>query len=161
MLSALYDTVSEVMETTGMDPDHLELEITESFVMHDPERVIETLMALKSLGVSLAIDDFGAGFTSLAYLKRFPIDRFKIDGSIILGLPESDSDRAIAQAVINLGHNLHLPVVAEGVETEDQLDFLRSVGCDEVQGFLLCRPSPAMEIEALLESGGQVRVGSG
>ncbi len=153
MLSALFDTVSEVIEATGVDPGLLELEITESFVMHEPEQVIETLVALKSLGITLAIDDFGAGFTSLAYLKRFPIDRFKIDSSIIVGLPESDSDRAIAQAVITLGHNLHLPVVAEGVETADQLSFLRSVGCDEVQGFLLCRPLSAPDFERVLESG--------
>ncbi|MFV2072595.1 MAG: putative bifunctional diguanylate cyclase/phosphodiesterase [Thermoanaerobaculales bacterium] len=153
MLSSLRATVATVIDATGIDPRLLELEITENFILRQPELTISILHDLKELGITLAIDDFGAGYSSLSYLKRFPIDRLKIDRSFVKEIPESADDCAIVEAVISLGQNLGMSVLAEGVETEEQLDFLRQRGCDEIQGFLFARPLLEAELLQLLTEG--------
>ena len=142
----LLDDVLEALALAGIAPGLLEVEITESVLMADPDRAHATLQRLHALGVHIAIDDFGTGYSSLAYLKRFPAQTLKIDRSFVRGLPDDRDDAAITQAVIALSHSLGLQVVAEGVETTAQLDFLRGLGCDAVQGYLTGRPVP----EALL-----------
>jgi EAL domain-containing protein (putative c-di-GMP-specific phosphodiesterase class I) len=122
------------------------LEITESVVMQDPHVAAVTLAALQDLGVTIAIDDFGTGYSSLAYLKWFPIDIVKIDRSFIASLDHSATDRAIVKAVVSLARELDLKVVAEGVETIDQLDLLTELGCSHMQGFLLAKPGPAAQV---------------
>jgi diguanylate cyclase (GGDEF)-like protein len=140
--------VRGVLAETGLSPEALELEITEGTAMHDVEHTAAVLRELKSLGVRLAIDDFGTGFSSLAYLKRFPLDKLKIDQSFIRHLTDDENDAAITRAIIDLGHSLKLTVVAEGVETTEQLARLAQEGCDQVQGYLYGRPAPAAEIAA-------------
>ena len=132
--------VSETLAQTGFPAENLELEITESMVMRDAEGAIKLLQALRDTGVRIAIDDFGTGYSSLAYLKRFPIDCVKIDRSFIRDLPEDRDDASITRSIIAMAHNMKLEVVAEGVETVPQLDFLHAHGCDEVQGFLFSEP---------------------
>jgi diguanylate cyclase (GGDEF)-like protein/PAS domain S-box-containing protein len=133
-------TVGRVLADSGLPPACLELEITETFIMGQAARAIEQLQALRDLGVVLAIDDFGTGYSSLSYLKRLPIHKLKLDQSFVRGLPADDNDAAIARAVIALGHSLQFSVLAEGVETVAQRDFLRNLGCDEAQGYLFSRP---------------------
>ncbi len=142
----LVDMVAKVLEEEHIRPGGLELEITESTVMHDPVVAGDILAALAALGVRLAVDDFGTGYSSLAYLKRFPIDLLKIDAAFIRDLPHDANDAAITQASISLGHSLGLEVLAEGVETRAQQDFLRTAGCDFAQGFLLGRPLAAEQM---------------
>ncbi len=134
--------VSRVLEETRLDPAYLEMELTESMVMHNVEAAVATLQGLKSLGVSISVDDFGTGYSSLAYLKALPIDKLKIDRSFVrdIGSGASEDEGVLAQAIISLGHNLHLHVVAEGVETDAQVRFLKSHRCDEVQGFFYGEP---------------------
>lgn len=146
----LVQTIERVLRESGLDPRYLELEVTESVIMFDAEQVIAILQQIKSLGVKLSIDDFGTGYSSLSYLKRFPVDRLKIDQSFVRDITSNPDDAAIAQAVINLGHSLNLRVIAEGVETQEQLDFLRDRQCDEKQGYLISRPVPAAEFAQLL-----------
>jgi diguanylate cyclase (GGDEF)-like protein/PAS domain S-box-containing protein len=136
----LVSDVARVLDASGLAPGLLELEITESMVMDDPERAIRTLRQLKSMGIALAIDDFGTGYSSLGYLKRFPIDNIKIDRSFIKDIPGNNDDATITRTIIDMTHNLRLKVVAEGVETKAQLDFLREQGCDEMQGYYFSRP---------------------
>jgi EAL domain-containing protein (putative c-di-GMP-specific phosphodiesterase class I) len=119
-------------------------------VMRHPEQAVRWLAAIKRTGVRLSIDDFGTGYSSLAYLNRFPIDTVKIDRSFIRNVPDSHSDTQITSAVIALGHSLGLSVIAEGAETQKQIDFLRQEGCDEVQGYFFSRPIPAADVEAFL-----------
>jgi diguanylate cyclase (GGDEF)-like protein len=128
---------SRVLEETGLDPKHLEIELTESMVMHNIDTAVATLQGLKSLGVSLSLDDFGTGYSSLAYLKNLPIDKLKIDRSFVrdIGTGEDEDEGVLAQAIVTLGHSLHLHVVAEGVETDSQVRFLKRHRCDEVQGY--------------------------
>jgi diguanylate cyclase (GGDEF)-like protein len=150
--------VSRILEDTGMDPRHVEFEITEGTVMHNVAKAVATLHGLKSLGLALSVDDFGTGYSSLAYLKDFPIDTLKIDRSfvrdIVGGRGEAEGgEGVIAQAIISLGHALHLKVIAEGVETEAQLRFLQRHGCDEVQGFYYGEPVAPADFERLLRSG--------
>jgi len=154
---ALTSEIAEVLARAGLAPSVLELEITESVVMQDPERAARVLNDLNALGVHVAIDDFGTGYSSLSYLKRFPVDTVKIDRSFIEGIPADDDDIVITRAVVAMAHSLGLRVTAEGVETAEQLAFLTEQGCDEVQGFLLGRPVPAGEIEAVIASGGVPR----
>jgi diguanylate cyclase (GGDEF)-like protein len=142
--------VARIITETGIDAGLLELELTESLLMQDPDETVLTLRNLVRYGVRLAVDDFGTGYSSLAYLKRFPIDSLKIDRAFISDATTNPEDAAITRAIINLGHSLGLTVVAEGVETESQLDFLRLNGCDEMQGFLFSPAVPAEETEAML-----------
>jgi diguanylate cyclase (GGDEF)-like protein/PAS domain S-box-containing protein len=146
----LFQIVAAALETTGFDAQWLELELTESLLMEDPETARATLLKLKGLGVKIAIDDFGSGYSSLSYLRHFPIDRLKIDQTFIRDLTTSADDAAIARAIIALGHNMNLRVVAEGVETAEQLAFLRDNGCDVMQGFLFSEPVPADDCLALM-----------
>ena len=145
----LVATVERALSQSGLPPPDLELEITESLLMRDIERTRSTLEQLKALGVRIAIDDFGTGYSSLAYLTTFPLDCLKIDRSFVHDITTNDDDRTVAEAVISLGHSLRLDVVAEGVETEEQLHLLR--GCDGFQGFLISRPQPAEGVRQLLE----------
>lgn len=142
--------VARVLRETGCKPGCLELEITESMIMSDVGKAIQTMHALKAMGMSLSIDDFGTGYSSLNYLKRFPIDTLKIDQSFIRDITTDPDDELIAAAVIALAHNMRLKVIAEGVETEEQLAFLRHHGCDLVQGYYFSKPVPAQEVARLL-----------
>ena len=142
--------VAEALAESGLEPKYLELELTESLVMQDVERAIETMKELRGLGVRLSIDDFGTGYSSLSALKRFPVERLKIDRSFIQDLPDDEDDRAVAAAVISLGQKLNLRVIAEGVETEAQVAFLRENHCDELQGYHFSRPVVADAVPALL-----------
>ena len=126
-------------------------------MMDDVERASATLARLKELGVNIAIDDFGTGYSSLAYLKRFPVHRLKVDQSFVRGLTTDRDDAAIVKAVIQLGHSLRLKVIAEGVETDEQLAALHDLGCDEAQGYLFCRPVPPDEFTAWAEAHHQPR----
>jgi diguanylate cyclase (GGDEF)-like protein len=137
--------VARTLRQTGIDPALLELELTESLLMQDPEETVRMLATLKRYGVRLAVDDFGTGYSSLAYLRRFPIDALKIDRAFVAEAAANADDGKIAAAIIDLGHSLGLRVVAEGVETPEQLEFLRARGCDEVQGFLISAPLAARE----------------
>ncbi|NTE90282.1 EAL domain-containing protein [Agrobacterium tumefaciens] len=137
----LFGLVQSVLLETGLEPERLELEITESVLISELERVIVTLGQLKSLGVRIAMDDFGTGYSSLSYLQSFPFDRIKIDQSFVRNIGQSSSG-AIIRAVIGLGRGLNLPIIAEGVETTDQLAFLTHESCDQVQGYLVGRPRP-------------------
>ncbi|AFL73801.1 EAL domain-containing protein [Thiocystis violascens] len=141
---------AEVLTATGLAPEYLELELTESAVMADTEGFIETTRRLKALSVALSIDDFGTGFSSLSYLRRFEIDRLKIDQSFVRDMVHDPGSAAIAEAIIALAHSLNLAALAEGVETEAQLRFLRARDCDEMQGYYFSRPLPVAEFEALL-----------
>jgi diguanylate cyclase (GGDEF)-like protein/PAS domain S-box-containing protein len=149
---SLTRSVASILEETGMDPAWLELEITESLIMHNVGRTMQVLTTLGNLGIRIAIDDFGTGHSSLAYLKRFPIDALKIDRSFISDLPGDAEDKAITTAIIAMGKSLDLTVVAEGVETQDQLDCLRALGCDEFQGYYSNRPLPAAQFVPLLQA---------
>jgi EAL domain-containing protein (putative c-di-GMP-specific phosphodiesterase class I) len=142
----LVDMVARVLAEEHIHPGGLELEITESTVMHDPAVAGEILAALAALGVRLALDDFGTGYSSLAYLKRFPLDVLKIDAGFIRDLPGDANDAAITRASISLGHGLGLEVLAEGVESQAQVEFLREAGCDSAQGYFLGRPLAAEQM---------------
>ncbi|MBD8901839.1 GGDEF domain-containing protein [Methylobacterium bullatum] len=144
-------SVSSALDGAGLSADRLKLEVTESALMRDPERVVATLHRLRALGVRIALDDFGTGYSSLSYLRRFPFDKIKIDRTFIKDIAEPDA-AAIVRAVVGLGERLGMSIVAEGVETAEQLDLVRSEGCDEVQGFLFSRPLPASEVQAFLRS---------
>jgi diguanylate cyclase (GGDEF)-like protein/PAS domain S-box-containing protein len=143
--------VSGALERTGFPPENLELEITESMVMRDAEGAIKMLHALRETGVRVAIDDFGTGYSSLAYLKRFPLDCVKIDRSFIRDLPDDHDDASITRSIIAMAHNMKLEVVAEGVETMRQFEFLHTYGCDEIQGFLFSEPLRAEAFERFLD----------
>ncbi len=132
--------IAEIITRTGADPQYIELEITESTLADDIGTFISTLHELKAIGVKLAIDDFGTGYSSMTYLKDFPIDRLKIDQGFVYNLEQTPANSAILKAIVTLGHNLGLKVIAEGVETEFQRDFLRDIGCDELQGYLFSKP---------------------
>jgi diguanylate cyclase (GGDEF)-like protein/PAS domain S-box-containing protein len=146
----LVSLVRQVLEETGLAPHYLELELTESQLLDSVEHIIATFQQLRDLGVKLAIDDFGTGYSSLSYLKRIPVDYVKIDQAFIRGLGEGGEDAAITRAIIAMAHGLSLKVVAEGVETPEQLAFLRAEHCDEVQGYLISRPVEANSLARLL-----------
>jgi len=145
--------VRQVLGETGLEPRYLELEITEGSMMHQAQKASSNLDALKALGVTLAIDDFGTGYSSMSYLKRFNVDKLKIDQSFVRDIPHDSNDEAITRAIIAMCHNLQLTVVAEGVETLEQQAFLYTHGCHEMQGFLFSPPVPAQQLASLLESG--------
>jgi len=144
---SLPNRVAETLARYGLAPCWLELEITESTLMHDIDRVIGIMDRINALGVALSLDDFGTGYSSLSYLKRFPIHTLKIDRSFTTGIPHDASDCAIASTIISIGRQLGHRVIAEGVETLEQLEFLRQNGCDEVQGYLYAAPLPAARFE--------------
>jgi diguanylate cyclase (GGDEF)-like protein/PAS domain S-box-containing protein len=149
---SIADMVSRVLAESDCSPQSLELEITESVIMENPESAAQTLRSLSEMGVHLSIDDFGTGYSSLSYLKRFPINSLKIDKSFVQDITTDADDAAIAKAVIALAHSLKLSVIAEGVETAEQLDFLRMQRCDQMQGYYLSRPLPLEKLESLLEN---------
>ncbi|HTY20552.1 MAG TPA: EAL domain-containing protein [Geobacteraceae bacterium] len=138
--------IRKIINETGIEPDTLELEFTESVVMEKADKTIDTLRALKNMGMGLSIDDFGTGYSSLSYLKHFPIDRIKIDRSFVADVNRNSDDAAIVEAIISMAHSMNLKVVAEGVETSDQLHFLKERNCDEVQGYHLAVPMSAKDI---------------
>jgi diguanylate cyclase (GGDEF)-like protein/PAS domain S-box-containing protein len=142
--------IEQVLADTGLEPSCLELELTESLFMSDVTPAVDLLHRMKSLGVKLSIDDFGTGYSSFSYLSRFPIDVLKIDRSFVNDITHDANDAAIVASIIALAHNLRLSVIAEGVETAEQLDYLRHQGCDEMQGYYFSRPLPAHEFEQLL-----------
>ncbi|GAC1034824.1 EAL domain-containing protein [Pseudomonas sp. No.21] len=139
----LVERIDRLLQDTGVVPCHLQLEITEGFIMSQAEEALAVLHALKALGVQLAIDDFGTGYSSLSYLKRLPLDIIKIDKSFVRGLPDDLEDAAIARAIIALGRSMQLTVIAEGVETHAQEAFLTAEGCEQIQGYVVSRPLPA------------------
>jgi diguanylate cyclase (GGDEF)-like protein len=147
----LVENISNVLEETGLKPEHLGIEITESVIMQDVKSTIAKLQKLHNMGVSLSIDDFGTGYSSLSYLKLFPINDLKIDRSFVFNITTDSTDAAIALSVIVLAHSMNLNVVAEGVETKEQLELLRKQGCDYVQGFLFSRPLSAEEFVPFFE----------
>jgi diguanylate cyclase (GGDEF)-like protein/PAS domain S-box-containing protein len=145
--------VTSVLDETGLEPCYLELELTESAIMRNAEEAVSMLEELSALGIGIAIDDFGTGYSSLSYLKRFPVHRLKIDRSFVADIGASGDDETITSAIIALAHSLELQVIAEGVETEAQHEFLRLRDCDEMQGYLFSRPMPREAIPGLLELG--------
>jgi len=151
--SDLLSMIERQLSETGLDPAFLELEVTESSVMKNAEAAISTLRELKAMGIKISIDDFGSGYSSLSYLKHLPIDVLKIDQSFVRDMTSDPKDAAIVMAIIQLAHSLRLKVNAEGVETEEQLRFLHLLRCDEMQGFLFCRPLPVDAFEQLLIEG--------
>ena len=142
--------VADIISKNGTDPQFIELEITESALAEDMSLFIRKLHELKKIGIKLAIDDFGTGYSNLTYLKDFPVDRLKIDQSFVYNLEQNPNNETILKAIVNLGHNLGLKVIAEGVETEFQRDFLREIGCDEMQGYLFSKPLPVADFETLV-----------
>jgi len=145
--SNFVDVVAAELAANNLNPDCVDLELTESVLIKDIDENLKKLTALAKLGVKLSIDDFGTGYSSLSYLKRFPIHKLKIDRSFIEDLPEDESNVAIVTAIIHLAHALKLQVIAEGVETEQQRNFLSTLHCDELQGFLFAPAMPAEEFE--------------
>ena len=146
----LINDIERSLKAHQLDPLLLEVELTEGSLMENTPHTVTSLLALRDIGVKISIDDFGTGYSSLAYLSRFPIDKLKIDIAFIREVTFSPQDAAIARTIIELAHSLNLQVIAEGVETREQLEFLTDNGCDQVQGYLFCRPLPAVELEALL-----------
>lgn len=147
----LADTVASVLRDTGLPPERLELELTEGVLLRNPDETIAVMGRLNAMGVQLCIDDFGTGYSSLSYLKRFPINQLKIDQSFVQGIPGDEDDAAIATAIIAMAHNLKLRVIAEGVETMDQLDYLRQHRCDEIQGNYFSKSLANLELAQLLQ----------
>jgi diguanylate cyclase (GGDEF)-like protein len=150
--SNIVQTISAMLQETGLGAEFLEIEITEGTVMQRPEQAIATLSQLDRLGVQVSIDDFGTGYSSLAYLKRFPVHTLKIDQSFVRGINSDESDAAIVMAIIALAKRLKLKLVAEGVETKEQLAFLTEMECDEYQGYYFSKPVPAVEFGTLLRA---------
>lgn len=148
--NAVMKTVLNALNKSDLDPSHLELELTESMVMQNAEQTIATLHELKSTGIQISLDDFGTGYSSLSYLKNLPLNNLKLDQSFVSDLAKETKNESISKAIIGIAHSLSLKVTAEGVETFDQLELLRSWKCDEVQGFLFSRPLPAEEITRLM-----------
>jgi EAL domain-containing protein (putative c-di-GMP-specific phosphodiesterase class I) len=145
--------VRAILEETGLSPRYLGLELTESVLMQHAEFTVPVLKKLKAMGVRLAIDDFGTGYSSLSYLRQFPIDTLKVDQSFVNGINGDTDDATIINAVINMGSNLNHRVIAEGVETVEQVAFLQAHGCDEGQGYYFSRPVPASQFAKLLKAG--------
>ena len=154
----LIKTVSRTLHSTGIPPQSLEIELTESLVFHNSGENISKLLRLKDMGVNISIDDFGAGHSSLSYIRQFPVDRLKLVGQFVRSISLSKADHAIAKLIIDLSRHLGLRVIAEEVETEEQLEVLRSLGCDEVQGFLFGRPEPAEAISRMLTERNTARI---
>lgn len=148
----IISTIEVALAVSGLPAQSLELELTESMIMGNPQESVSILSKLKALGLTIAVDDFGTGYSSLSYLKRFPIDTLKIDREFVRDITNDPDDAAITSAIIALAHSLELNVVAEGVETQEQLNFLAMQGCDQVQGFLLSKPLNAEDCLTLLKN---------
>src|SRR6202041_3483174 len=148
--SGLVDLIRSALGDAGLAPRYLEVELTESAVMSDPEKSIDILEQLSAMGVLVSVDDFGTGYSSMSYLRRFPIDKLKIDRVFIDEIASRPEDASIVRAIVSLAHSLRLKVVAEGVETPAQLEFLKTAGCDEYQGYHFSRPLPAAEFERVI-----------
>jgi EAL domain-containing protein (putative c-di-GMP-specific phosphodiesterase class I) len=153
---ALLNDIAAILTETGMPPELLELEITESMIMQHVDIAAEKAAAMKKLGIKLAIDDFGTGYSSLSQLKRFPIDTLKIDQEFVRDVSEDANDRAIIAAVVSMARALKLRVIAEGVETQEQLAFLKREACAEMQGFLHSRPVAPEEFESNILKGSRI-----
>jgi EAL domain-containing protein (putative c-di-GMP-specific phosphodiesterase class I) len=149
----LIQTVKDALDRSGLSPQFLELELTERIIVRDAEEAIRMMKELKDMGVNLSIDDFGTGYSSLSYLKRFPIDKLKIDISFVKDIGIDPNSAAIAKSIITLAHSLNLKAIAEGVETEIQLKFLQEQGCDEIQGYYFSTPLPVDSFRDLVISG--------
>jgi EAL domain-containing protein (putative c-di-GMP-specific phosphodiesterase class I) len=147
----LASTVAAVLEDNELSPKCLELEITESIIMRNINDTISTLSGLKEMGIKISVDDFGTGYSSLNYLKRLPLDTIKIDRAFIMDIPNNEDDMTITSAIIALAKNLGLTVVAEGVESELHLEFLKQLACEKAQGFLISRPLPAEQMSEILQ----------
>jgi EAL domain-containing protein (putative c-di-GMP-specific phosphodiesterase class I) len=148
--SGLVDSIRSALDDADLQARYLEVELTESAVMSDPEKSIAILEQLSAMGVLVSVDDFGTGYSSMSYLRRFPIDKLKIDRVFIDEIVSRQEDASIVRAIVSLAHSLHLKVVAEGVETPAQLEFLKTAGCDEYQGYHFSRPLPAADFERLI-----------
>jgi EAL domain-containing protein (putative c-di-GMP-specific phosphodiesterase class I) len=148
--SGLIHSVRRALEEARLEPQYLEVELTESAVMSDPEESIAILEQLSAMGILVSVDDFGTGYSSMSYLRRLPIDKLKIDRVFINEIVSRPEDASIVRAIVSLAHSLRLKVVAEGVETPAQLDFLKAVGCDEYQGYHFSRPLPSNEFERVV-----------
>jgi EAL domain-containing protein (putative c-di-GMP-specific phosphodiesterase class I) len=146
----IYNNVCQALEESGLAPEYLELEITESLIMEDIGHAIELLTQLKQLGTRVSIDDFGTGYSSLSYLKHFPVDQLKIDQSFIKDIVDNSGDKALTLAIITMAHGLNLGVIAEGVEDEAQLSILQQQKCDEIQGYFFSRPLSVQEMTEYL-----------
>jgi EAL domain-containing protein (putative c-di-GMP-specific phosphodiesterase class I) len=146
----LVGLVHSILLETGLAPDRLELEITEGVLIEDFDRGLALLRRLKALGVRISMDDFGSGYSSLSYLQAFPFDKIKIDRAFVMNLGRNPQSAAIVRAVIGLGHGLEMSIVAEGVETQEQLGFLADEGCDAVQGYFIGRPAPIGQYAVLV-----------
>jgi len=144
------EEIHRLLGEAGVAPSCLTLEITEGSVMSDPARTVAILDRLRAMGVGLSVDDFGTGYSSLSYLKRLPVHEVKIDKSFVATMITSPHDASIVRSIVDLGHNLGLSVLAEGVEDEVTWEQLRQIGCDVAQGYFLCRPSPASQLTAWL-----------
>jgi EAL domain-containing protein (putative c-di-GMP-specific phosphodiesterase class I) len=147
----MLEMVNEILKETKLNPQFLELELTESIAMQNVEVTIKILNEISKAGIKLSIDDFGTGYSSLAYLKRYPINKLKIDKSFVNDITTDSDDAAIVNTIVAMAHNLRLNVIAEGVETAEQTEFLKKIGCEEVQGFLFAKPMPYSRLEELLE----------
>lgn len=145
--------LSAIIQDSGVSPDQIKLEVTESLMIHDPEAAVDALNELKGLGVSIAIDDFGTGYSSLSYLHRFPIDTLKVDQSFVFNMLNDTTSGRLVRSILHMADDLGLTTVAEGIETQEHFDQLRDSGCTLGQGFLMARPWPRFDIEALLETG--------
>jgi EAL domain-containing protein (putative c-di-GMP-specific phosphodiesterase class I) len=145
--------VEQILAEEGLPPELLELELTESVAMDDPLAAIAVMDALHARGIRMSIDDFGTGYSSLSYLRRFQVYKLKIDQSFVCDVTEDPEGRAIVQAIVSLANSLGLRTIAEGVETKEQLEFLRQQGCQEVQGYYFSRPLPADDLAAYVSRG--------
>jgi EAL domain-containing protein (putative c-di-GMP-specific phosphodiesterase class I) len=152
--AALLDRIRDLLATHGVPPRLLRLEVTETAVMANPALAMSTLTGLHELGVRLSIDDFGTGYSSMAYLRRLPVDELKVDRSFVLNMTDNDSDAILVRSAIDLGHNLGLSVVAEGVERADHVDALSELSCDIAQGYHYARPMPPGELETWMVANG-------
>jgi EAL domain-containing protein (putative c-di-GMP-specific phosphodiesterase class I) len=152
----LCERIRDLLQDNHLEPHALELEVTESFVMEDAARSVQVLSELRRLGISIALDDFGTEYSSLGYLKRIPLDFMKIDQSFVRGLPNDQDDVAIIKTIVNLARDLGLKVIAEGAETKEQLAFLRDLGCDEIQGYVVSKPLGAENVEGFLRRHGEL-----
>ena len=146
-------TLKKMLKETKCKPEWIELEVTESQIMTNPEEAIKILQRISELGIKLAVDDFGTGYSSLSYLKRLPINKLKIDRSFIKELPSDDEDASITKAVIALSKSLNLNVIAEGVEVQEQKDFLIENGCHNIQGYFFAKPMSNSDLENILKNG--------